>query len=199
MSAPADDLARRHGAIMNEIARRAICGDRFSKPSEKLPPEFARPGASFATLFKAGTLRGCCGSVTPRRPLVEDIRANAVRSAFRDPRFLPLARVEWGEVSLTVTLLSALEPMNFDGEADLLSQLRPQRDGLLIEDAGRQALFLPAVWEQLTQKEEFLAHLKAKAGFSRGHWSPTFRASRFSTTRSVAEPLLCGASEREVA
>ncbi len=87
MSAPADDLARRHGATMNEIARRAICGDRFSKPSEKLPPEFARPGASFVTLHKAGKLRGCCGSVTARRPLVEDIRANAVRSAFRDPRF----------------------------------------------------------------------------------------------------------------
>jgi MEMO1 family protein len=144
-------------------------------------------------------LRGCCGSVTARRPLIEDIRANAIRSAFRDPRFRPLERAEWPEVSLTVTLLSALEPMRFDDEADLLSQLRPQRDGLLIEDAGRQALFLPAVWEQLPQKEEFLAHLKAKAGLPRGHWSPDFRASRFSTARSVAEPLLNGASERDVA
>jgi hypothetical protein len=197
--APGDDLASRHGAMMNDLARRAICGDAASQPSEKLPPAFGREGASFVTLHKAGTLRGCCGSVTARRPLVEDIRANAVRSAFRDPRFAPLERVEWAQVSLTVTLLSPLEPMSFEGEADLLSQLRPHRDGLLIEDAGRQALFLPAVWEQLTQREEFLAHLKAKAGLARGHWSQGFRASRFFTTQSVAEPLRYGGSSREVA
>ncbi len=102
-------------------------------------------------------------------------------------------------MSLTVTLLSPLEPMNFDGEADLLSQLRPQRDGLLIEDAGRQALFLPAVWEQLTQKEEFLAHLKAKAGLSRGHWSPTFRAKPLFDDALRRRTLALWASEREVA
>jgi MEMO1 family protein len=197
--APGDDLASRHGAMMNDVARRAICGERDSHPPEKLPPAFGRAGATFVTLHKAGRLRGCCGSVTARRPLIEDIRTNAVRSAFRDPRFAPLERVEWAQVSLTVTLLSPLEPISFEGESDLLSQLQPHRDGLLIEDAGRQALFLPAVWEQLTHKEEFLAHLKAKAGLSRGHWSPGFRASRFRTTQSVAEPLLCGAAYSEVA
>ena len=180
----------RHGATMNDLARRAICGDRASQPSQKLPPALGRVGASFVTLRKAKSLRGCCGSVLARRPLVEDIRANAKRSAFRDSRFAPLQTVEWAQVSLTVTLLSPLEPLRFEGEADLLSQLQPHRDGLLIEDAGRQALFLPAVWEQLTQKEEFLAHLKAKAGLPRGHWSPGFRASRFFTTHTVEESLL---------
>ena len=197
--APGDEFASRHGATMNDVARRAICGHPDSHHSEKLPPALGRPGASFVSLHKAGRLRGCCGSVAARRPLVEDIRVNAVRSAFRDPRFAPLERVEWALVTLTVTLLSPLEPMSFESEADLLSQLRPHRDGLLIEDAGRQTLFLPAVWEQLTRKEEFLAHLKAKAGLSHGHWSPGFRASRFWTTQSVAEPLLYGGSYRKVA
>ncbi len=195
--APDDDVATRHGAALNDVARRAICGDQATAP--KLPPALGRPGASFVTLHKAGKLRGCCGSVTARRLLIEDIRANAVRSAFRDPRFKPLERSEWPEVSLTVTLLSPLEPMRFENEADLLSKLRPQRDGLLIEDADRQALFLPAVWEELPQAEDFLAHLKAKAGLARGHWSPSFRASRFSTTHTDLEPLLKGTSEREVA
>jgi len=197
--APGDHLVSRHDATMNDVARRAICGDGDRPSSEKLPPAFGREGASFVTLHKVGRLRGCCGSVRARRPLVEDIRANAVRSAFRDPRFAPLERLEWAQVSLTVTLLSPLEPMSFDGEDDLLSQLRPHQDGLLIEEAGRQALFLPAVWEQISQREEFLAHLKAKAGLSRGHWSPSFRASRFGTTQSVAEPLLRRAENREVA
>ena len=79
--------------------------------------------------------------------------------------------------------------MRFENEADLLSQLQPHRDGLLIEDAGRQAVFLPAVWEQLAGKEEFLAHLRAKAGLPRGHWSPHFCASRFITTQTIEEPV----------
>ena len=185
-----DGLVKRYGALMNDIARCAILGDRAPQPLETLPPALKRTGASFVTLRKAGSLRGCCGSVTARRPLVEDIKANATRSALRDPRFTPLQPIEWGQVSLTVTLLSPLEPMRFESEADLLSQLQPHRDGLVIEDAGRQAVFLPAVWEQLTGKEEFLAHLKAKAGLPPSHWSPSFRASRFITTQTVEEPLL---------
>jgi MEMO1 family protein len=190
---PAPDdpaVVKRYGALMNDVARRSICGDKALQPSATLPPELKRVGASFVTLRKAGSLRGCCGSVMARWPLAEDIRANATRSAFRDPRFTPLQPTEWGEVSLTVTLLSPLEPMRFESEADLLSQLQPHRDGLVIEDAGRQAVFLPSVWEQLTRKEEFIAHLKAKAGLPRGHWSPNFRASRFITTQTVEEPLL---------
>jgi len=87
--------------------------------------------------------------------------------------------------------------MSFESEADFLSQLQPHRDGLVIEDAGRGALFLAAVWEMLTNKKEFLAHLKAKAGLSPDHWSARFRASRFWTTQTAQEKLCHSASEEE--
>ncbi len=192
-----DDMVRRHGALMNEVVRHAIRGVGASRAPEGLPAAFSRPGASFVTLHKAGRLRGCCGSASARRPLVEDIRANAVRSAFGDARFAPLERTEWDEVSLSVTLLSPLQPMSFESEADLLSQLQPHRDGLVIEDAGRGALFLPAVWKMLSHKQEFLAHLKAKAGLSHDHWSASFRASRFWTTQTLEEKLCHAGSEEE--
>ncbi len=124
-----------------------------------------------------------------RRPLIADITANALRAAYGDPRFSPLEQVEWAEVSLSVTLLSSLQPMCFASEAELLSNLRPLEDGLLIEDAGRHAVFLPVVWDMLPERQEFLAHLKAKAGLSRDHWSPNFRASRFSVKQTVEEKL----------
>jgi AmmeMemoRadiSam system protein B/AmmeMemoRadiSam system protein A len=183
-----EDVVRRHGVLMNDVARHAISGGA-SPPLEKLPAAFRRTGACFVTLHKAGALRGCCGSVMAWRPLVEDIRANAVRSAFDDPRFVPLEGAERDDVSLTVTLLSSLQPMSIESEADLLSKLQPHRDGLLIEDAGQRALFLPAVWKMLPDKQEFLAHLKAKAGLSLDHWSPTFRASRFLTMQTLEEKL----------
>ena len=56
-----------------------------------------------------------------------------MRSAFGDPRFAPLEPPEWDDVSLSVTLLSPLQPMSFESEADLLSQMQPHRDGLVIE------------------------------------------------------------------
>ena len=192
-----DDLVQRHGALMNEVVRRAIRAIGASRALEGLPAAFNRPGASFVTLHKAGRLRGCCGSALARRPLVEDIRANAVRSAFGDPRFAPLERTEWDEVSLSVMLLSPLQEMNFESEADLLSQLQPDRDGLVIEDAGRGALFLPAVRKMLPHKQEFLAHLKAKAGLSQGHWPESFRARRFRTTQTLEEKLCLAGSEEE--
>ena len=192
-----DDMVRRHGALMNEVVRRAIRAIGASRALEGLPAAFNRPGASFVTLHKAGSLRGCCGSALARRPLVEDIRANAVRSAFGDPRFAPLERTEWDEVSLSVMLLSPLQEMNFESEADLLSQLQPDRDGLVIEDAGRGALFLPAVRKMLPHKQEFLAHLKAKAGLSQGHWPESFRARRFRTTQTLEEKLCLAGSEEE--
>jgi hypothetical protein len=121
--------------------------------------------------------------------LIEDISANALRAAYQDPRFNPLEREEWREVSLSVTLLSSLQPMSFTNQAELLSKVQPFEDGLLIEDAGRHGVFLPVVWDMLPERQEFLAHLKVKAGLSRDHWSPNFRASRFSVKQTVEEKL----------
>jgi hypothetical protein len=69
--------------------------------------------------------------------------------------------------------------MRFDGEAHLLAQLRPGVDGLIIEDLGRRALFLPSVWEELPDRRRFLMTLKLKAGLRAEHFSPGFLAQRF--------------------
>lgn len=179
-----DDLVTHHGDLMVEIARQAICGGQSAISLNNLPALFSQQAASFVTLHKSGRLRGCCGSVIAHRPLIEDIWANATRSAFGDTRFQPLAEEEWKEITLSVTVLSSLQPMSFVSEADLLSQLQPHNDGLFIEDMGKSALFLPAVWETLPNKQQFLAHLKAKAGLSIDHWSKNFRANRFGTSQT---------------
>jgi len=143
------------------------------------PDILFQPGAVFATLKRQGQLRGCVGSVTAWRSLGEDIVENAFKAAFRDGRFLPLTREEWGDVSLSVTVITPSEPMSFADEDDFLRQLRPGQDGLRIEDMGRQALFIPSVWESLPDAKSFVTQLKAKAGLPPDHWSPTFKAWRF--------------------
>jgi MEMO1 family protein len=184
-----DDTVRHHGQLVNDLARRAICGNGAIRGLDKIPPALIRAGACFVTLHKAGDLRGCCGTILARRPLIQDISANALRAAYQDPRSIPLEQGEWKEVSLSVTLLSPLQPMSFTSEAELLSKVQPFEDGLLIEDAGWHAVFLPAVWEMLPDKQEFLERLKEKAGLPRRYWSSNYRVSRFYARQTLKEEL----------
>jgi AmmeMemoRadiSam system protein A len=172
------------GAVLVDLARRSIeqgLRDGRFKPLAlaDAPQELDEPGAVFVTLKKKGDLRGCIGSPMAWRALGQDVLENAYKAAFEDPRFQPLSEAEWKDVELSVSVLTPPKPMNFTDEADLLAQLRPEIDGLIIEDAGRRALFLPSVWEALPDAKSFLAHLKVKAGLPVNHWSPGFKASRF--------------------
>ena len=74
--------------------------------------------------------------------------------------------------------------MNVHSEADLLAQLRPGVDGLILEDGPHRATFLPDVWSELPSPGDFVLHLKRKAGMRDHYWSPSLRAQRY-TTRSI--------------
>lgn len=186
-SAPPSDPAGLDaaGAALIRLAWDAIHhGLKMGRPGKitldaPLPDCLTAPGAAFVTLKRHGHLRGCIGSAQAWRPLVEDVTDNAYKAAFSDPRFPGLTENELDGLVLSVSVLTPPQPMTIHSEGDLLSQLRPGIDGLIIEDKGHRALFLPSVWEQLPDPSRFLAHLKAKAGLPPTHWSPNFRASRF--------------------
>lgn len=141
-------------------------------------------GASFITLKSSGELRGCIGSILATRPLALDVSANAYAAAFRDPRFLPLGLAEFDEITIHISLLSPLELLQFTSEEDLLAQLRPGMDGILLEEGMRRGTFLPAVWESLPNPGDFLRYLKLKAGLPPGYWSLTLKAYRY-TAQSI--------------
>ena len=154
-----------------------------------LPEELRREQASFVTLTLAGRLRGCCGSLEARQPLVTDVWRNAQASAFRDPRFDPLQGWEWQQADLEVSVLSPLERVAVHSEVDLLRELRPGVDGLVIAWRGTRATFLPKVWEQLPGPREFLTHLKQKAGWRADFWAADVEVWRYATDiMSVERP-----------
>jgi AMMECR1 domain-containing protein len=61
-------------------------------------------------------------------------------------------------------VLSAPKPLRFGDEAELLAQLRPGEDGVILEYEGRRGTFLPQVWEGLPETRAFVAELMRKAG-----------------------------------
>ncbi len=118
---------------MLALARAAIA-DAFGGGAEAdaSAPWLREPGASFVTLKQGGELRGCIGSLEARRPLLDDVAANARAAAFRDPRFPPLDASEFELTRIEISLLSALEPVPARSETEALDRIRPQVDGLVL-------------------------------------------------------------------
>jgi hypothetical protein len=71
--------------------------------------------------------------------------------------------------------------LHFGSEEELLAQLRPGIDGLILQFRSYRATFLPAVWESLPDPYLFLTQLKLKAGLPLDFWSPELRAERYTT------------------
>jgi len=177
-------LRERHGETLIEVASASIAhGLERGRPLAVAPREFPREirehGACFVTLKTEGELRGCVGSPEAWRPLVEDVAENSYRAAFADSRFMPLTPEEWPGVDIAISVLSPPVPIACASEAELLRAIRPMVDGLILADRGRRGLFLPAVWEKLSDPAEFVRQLKRKAGLPPHHWSPTVQVFRF--------------------
>ena len=175
-------------ATLMELARGAIGfamdhgrARPFVVDPDDYPAHLREERACFVTLNLEGQLRGCIGSLEAHRPLVNDVASNARAAAFNDPRFPPLSPGEFRRLEMHLSILQPAEPMHFGSEEELIEQLRPGVDGLILEERGRRGTFLPSVWEQLPSPARFLQHLKLKAGLPADHWSDTLRMWRYTT------------------
>jgi AmmeMemoRadiSam system protein A len=151
---------------------------------ESYTPRLREERACFVTLKDKGDLRGCIGTMEATRPLVKEVSERAWCAGFADPRFDPLQPDEQSGLSIEISILSALEQFDVRDEADLLAQLRPGVDGLLLVEGSARATFLPAVWESLPDACEFVRELKRKARLAKDHWSDAMTCYRF-TTESI--------------
>ena len=182
-------MSNDQGATLLAIARAEI-STALGRPLavDTQAPWLNESAATFVTLTQAGALRGCIGSLEAHRPLVHDVKANALAAAFQDPRFEPLMLQELDLTRVEVSLLSATETLNFKDEHDALAQLRPHIDGIVFEYQHHRSTFLPQVWEQLPDPQTFMAHLKRKAGLAPDFWEDGVKLARY-TVNKWKEPI----------
>ena len=150
-------IGKYHADFVIGLARTVI-KSAFDKSQITInyPQVFDENGACFVTLEKQGTLRGCIGSILPNQTLINDIK-------------------------VSVSLLTNPRKMQFTNEAELINQMVPYQDGIIIKDGNLQAVYLPSVWNQIPDKREFLNSLKIKAGMQPTYFSQTFEAYKFTT------------------
>ena len=124
----------------------------------------------FVTLHKHGQLRGCIGTIEPICSLLECVERNAQSAAFDDPRFPTLNADELKEIDIEISVLSVPEPLSFNDGEDLKRKLEPNLHGVILSRGAHRSTFLPQVWKQLPEKEQFLEHLCLKGGMSPKAW-----------------------------
>ena len=166
--------------VAREALKAAAAGKAYNPPAVA-DTQLLEEGAAFVTLHKHGELRGCIGSLEAYQPLIEDVAENARSAALRDPRFPPVTPDEVAAIHIEISVLTKPEPMYFKSEDDLLEQIQPYEDGLVLQEGRRRGTFLPLVWQQLPDKKEFLMHLKHKAGLPVDYWSESVRVYRYRT------------------
>jgi AmmeMemoRadiSam system protein A len=144
-------------------------------------PYVAQPLACFVTLnTEDGNLRGCIGMFEADRPLWENVMDRARAAAFADPRFHPVEESELSHLVLEISILTPPQPLAFSSPEALLARLRPQIDGVILHTAWGSSTFLPQVWEQLPEREEFLGRLCEKHGAPEDCWrDPSLRVETY--------------------
>ena len=158
-------------------------GGTFPVVVSHFPDNLRIIGATFVTLKRQDTLRGCVGCTHAFRPLILDAAHHAFSASQKDSRFPPIRYEELNDLRISVSVLSEPERLNVSTEEELLEALTPGHDGLIIEDGNCRATFLPQVWMELHDKNDFIRLLKKKAGFHDQYWSDTIRAYRYRVTK----------------
>ena len=137
------------------------------KIPEEIKKKYSEKKACFVTLTKNGNLRGCIGSLEPRQELWKDVVDNAINAGFHDSRFIPLAKKELNKIKIEISILT--KPEKLGKGKDVFDKIKKDM-GIILENHGYSATFLPQVWEQIPNKEVFLEELSAKAGLFKDDW-----------------------------
>ena len=185
-AAPLPDFTPPQREFLLQLARKTVHeAIRVGRPPaspewnlDGVPQDYVEARGCFVTLKKHGQLRGCTGSIFPQRPFYQAVMFSAFNAAVNDRRFLqmPIRRDELAEIDVEVSVLTMPRRLEFRSPGELLEKLRPHVDGVVLRVGSQESTYLPQVWEDIPDKEEFLNHLAEKAGLSASGWkSPEAR------------------------
>jgi AmmeMemoRadiSam system protein A len=135
-----------------------VASKKTISPPESLPPELSVKTGVFVCLKKNGKLRGCIGTFMPMTEnIAQETIKNALAAATQDPRFPPVTKDELPELEYSVDILSVPEQITD------MSQLDPERYGVIVVSGNKKGLLLPDL-DGVNTVEEQLRIARMKAG-----------------------------------
>lgn len=172
--------AEKSVADLPALAREAV--EAFVQTGTQITPQVthdllrARAACFVSLKTRSGDLRGCIGTIEPaKQNLAEELVANAISAATRDPRFAPVAEHELQDLVYSVDVLEAPEPATF-------ADLDPATYGVIVEDelGLTRGLLLPAIeGVDTVQKQVDIAARKASIPPGTSLKLQRFRVTRY--------------------
>ncbi len=168
------NLTEKDKAFLVRLARSVIEAALDAGQKQAMPDDVSaavlKKGGCFVTLHRKGALRGCIGTIEPVRSLAFNVEENALNAAFHDPRFPAVEMDEVSDIDIEISVLTVPQKVDFKDGDDLKKKLKPKIHGVILSQGCHSATFLPQVWEQLPDREDFLEHLCQKGGMGGGCW-----------------------------
>ena len=169
------NLTKEEEKFLLDIARRAIeyyfktKNILEIKPQELPSEKMIQEKATFVTLYIKNVIRGCMGSIEPKRPLSLDVVHNALKAAFADQKFIELKKDELPKIKITISILDNIVKLKAKNSKQILEKILPKVHGVIIRNGYQTSTYLPAVWNEL-KKEQFLSELSEKVGLGKDGW-----------------------------
>lgn len=132
-------------------------GELMKVDEDKIPKNLKQKRGVFVTLNKYDKLRGCIGYIEAIEKLYKAVQLNAISAAFEDTRFSPLSQDELKDIKIEISVLTVPQKVEFD-------EIRKDIDGVVLKNGKYGATYLPQVWENVTDADEFFGSLCQKAG-----------------------------------
>ena len=157
--------------LAREVIRAKLENENLKINDAEISGALKQKSGTFVTLRIGGRLRGCIGHIEPVQEIYKDVAENACSAAFEDPRFSPLTKSGFEKTVMEISLLSESKKFEYKSRDSLIRNLEKNKPGVILKKGGQTATFLPQVWEELPNAEEFLAHLCLKAGLNPEEWN----------------------------
>ncbi len=156
-----------YGEELLSIARKGVMDalkNRYDPPS--IVEKYKEKRGVFVTILKNNELRGCIGTIWPIKELGISVYENAIHAAIHDPRFPPVEEKEVrnNEIEIEISILTLPKKISFNTTQELFRKIKGK--GVILRKNGNLATFLPQVWKELSDPEEFLHYLSLKAGIN---------------------------------
>lgn len=167
---PADQM-QMLGLARRQLVASLAGEDTTDVDTTAISDRLMRDGAAFVSLLVDGTLRGCMiDCFQPHEPLFANVLRNVQLAALGDGRFAVIGDDEIEATRIKISIVYDIEIVHFRNPDDLLEQLTPFVDGVIMEVDEQLATYLPSVWETFPEPVQFLSRLSVKAGWDADRW-----------------------------
>ncbi len=144
--------------LAKEAVETYVKKEKIIPPPDGITPEMTERAGTFVSLHKFGQLRGCIGTFEPtQKNVADEIIANAISSATRDPRFPPVTPNELNDLEYSVDVLTNPKPIENKDKLD------HKRYGVIVECGSRRGLLLPDL-EGVDTVDQQISICRMKAG-----------------------------------